>query len=476
MYVVFLWDEEPKGCFMLWLQTVAGRAGVIFIELVYGFIALVLCCFSSHSSTILRLFPLREPGVNYMASELTKKEIEAFRNNEDAKRRLVESYELMLGFYGIRLVNKETGEVKRAENWKERFGNLERNMHNNLRITRILKSLGELGFEHYQAPLVQFFLEETLVKKTLGSVKRSVLDYFLFAVRAKQERKDLLRFAYLNFEPKDKFVWCPRKIQKQFRNMEKKSETAGNGDVKEEANLRGKSKEGEAVVQVKEDGLDNVSKTPKGPDKTPSKDKNKLPEASPEPKPDTEAVENGDAENDSNNKMLNGIDSVEDDGEMDQSHSSETLMGEGKPSAETEEDLTNNPKGIIPETDSSRQTDGDTDTEKPPKKKREDKVLPSNGSAGDFASGQVEEKAGTKKATGQTSPSAQTVPKTSKLTPSDSLGRKIPRTKCSKVLGKKEEEETSQANVSATNGSQTSTEKGVEEQTNDMESVPSSSD
>lgn len=32
----------------------------------------------------------------------------------------------MLGFYGIRLVNKETGEVKRAENWKERFGNLER--------------------------------------------------------------------------------------------------------------------------------------------------------------------------------------------------------------------------------------------------------------------------------------------------------------------------------------------------------------
>lgn len=50
----------------------------------------------------------------------------AFKNNEEAKRRLVESYELMLGFYGIRLVNKETGEVKRADNWKERFGNLER--------------------------------------------------------------------------------------------------------------------------------------------------------------------------------------------------------------------------------------------------------------------------------------------------------------------------------------------------------------
>lgn len=51
---------------------------------------------------------------------------QAFKKNEDAKKRLVESYELMLGFYGMRLVNKDTGELKRADNWKERFGNLER--------------------------------------------------------------------------------------------------------------------------------------------------------------------------------------------------------------------------------------------------------------------------------------------------------------------------------------------------------------
>lgn len=51
---------------------------------------------------------------------------QAFKNNEDAKRRLVESYELMLGFYGIQLVDRKNGEVKRADNWKERFGNLER--------------------------------------------------------------------------------------------------------------------------------------------------------------------------------------------------------------------------------------------------------------------------------------------------------------------------------------------------------------
>lgn len=92
-----------------------------------------------------------------------------------------------------------------------------RNVHNNLRITRILKSLGELGFEHYQAPLVHFFLEETLIKKNLSSVKRSVLDYFLFAVRNKHKRRELIGYAFQHFEPKDKFVWCPRRIQKRFK-------------------------------------------------------------------------------------------------------------------------------------------------------------------------------------------------------------------------------------------------------------------
>lgn len=92
-----------------------------------------------------------------------------------------------------------------------------RNVHNNLRITRILKCLGELGFEHYQPPLVLFFLEETLAKKNLSSVKRSVLDYFLFAVRDKRKRRELISYAFQHFEPKDKFVWCPRRIQKRFK-------------------------------------------------------------------------------------------------------------------------------------------------------------------------------------------------------------------------------------------------------------------
>lgn len=41
-------------------------------------------------------------------------------------QRFIKAYELMLGFYGIILANRETGEVERAENWEERFHNLDR--------------------------------------------------------------------------------------------------------------------------------------------------------------------------------------------------------------------------------------------------------------------------------------------------------------------------------------------------------------
>lgn len=406
----------------------------------------------------------------------------------------------MLGFYGIRLVNKETGEVKRAENWKERFGNLERwmlkcsvrsrngilflvvplmqasnacpphcrNMHNNLRITRILKSLGELGFKHYQAPLVRFFLEETLVKKTLSSVKRSVLDYFLFAVLDKEKRQELVRFAYHHFEPKDKFVWCPRKIQKQFRKTEKRSDVDG----KEEAYSRGKSKEGEAGVQQKEDGLDKVPKDQKGVTKTAGKDKNASPESSPEPNQEDEAVGNGSAEAESEKFLENGSDCTEEMDEMDQSPSTDTVTAKSEPCADGDRKAASGTKDTVQEAD-LMQTDRDAEPEKPPKKKREDDAavpVPSPGPAAGSATGPaVEEKASGSKAS---SSSGQTPLKTSKHSPSPCQGReeKIPRTDFNQVPDKREDLEMSQEGLSAANGSPRGSGKDESEQTNGKES------
>ncbi|XP_049725676.1 opioid growth factor receptor [Elephas maximus indicus] len=160
-------------------------------------------------SYIQWLFPLREPGVNWHAKPLTLKEIEAFKSCPEAMERFVLAYELMLGFYGVELEDRGTGAVRRAHNYQKRFQNLNWHSHNNLRITRILKSLGELGLERYQAPLAHFFLEETLVHRQLPAVRQSTLDYFVFAVRCRHQRRKLLHFAWEHFQPRCKFVWAP---------------------------------------------------------------------------------------------------------------------------------------------------------------------------------------------------------------------------------------------------------------------------
>ncbi|XP_068118192.1 opioid growth factor receptor-like protein 1 [Hyperolius riggenbachi] len=164
----------------------------------------------NNNSYIAWLFPLREPSRNPYAKPMTLKEIEVMNKDKHIRRKFLAAYKLMLGFYGIELVDQKTGRVARAaENWEERFKNLNDHSHNNLRITRILKCLGELGYERFQAPLVRFFLEETLCHKILHNVRRSALDYFIFTVRDKNERKELVHFAWENFTPQEKFIWEP---------------------------------------------------------------------------------------------------------------------------------------------------------------------------------------------------------------------------------------------------------------------------
>ncbi|XP_037666923.1 opioid growth factor receptor isoform X2 [Choloepus didactylus] len=168
-------------------------------------------------SYIQWLFPLREPGVNWHAKPLTLREVEAFKSSREVMERFVQAYELMLGFYGIELEDRDTGRVRRARNYQRRFQNLNWHSHNNLRITRILKSLGQLGLERFQAPLARFFLEEALVRRQLPGVRQSALDYFVFAVRSRRQRRELLRFAWEHFRPRCKFVWGPHDKLRAFR-------------------------------------------------------------------------------------------------------------------------------------------------------------------------------------------------------------------------------------------------------------------
>ncbi|XP_028926412.1 opioid growth factor receptor [Ornithorhynchus anatinus] len=197
-------------------------------------------------SYIQWLFPLREQGVNWYAKPLTAREIQEFKSSDEVMKRFVQAYELMLGFYGIELVDPELGVVKRANNYPKRFQNLNWHSHNNLRITRILKCLGEMGYEHYQAPLVKFFLEETLVKHRLQNVKQSALDYFVFTVKNKHLRRELVYYAWKNFKPPNKFVWGPlqklQKFQPQLSIFQSSVDGEGSVDSQNEGPVENQAK------------------------------------------------------------------------------------------------------------------------------------------------------------------------------------------------------------------------------------------
>lgn len=167
-----------------------------------------------HNHTYIQwLFPLREQGLNFYAKELTTYEIEEFKKTKEAIRRFLLAYKMMLEFFGIKLIDK-TGNVVRASNWQERFQHLNESQHNYLRITRILKSLGELGYESFKSPLVKFILHEALVEDTIPNIKQSALEYFVYTIRDRRERRQLLRFAQQHYTPSDHFIWGPPRKQK----------------------------------------------------------------------------------------------------------------------------------------------------------------------------------------------------------------------------------------------------------------------
>ncbi|KDN48262.1 hypothetical protein RSAG8_02854, partial [Rhizoctonia solani AG-8 WAC10335] len=107
------------------------------------------------------LFPIPEQGVNMFANPLTTDETEEITSSPVLLARVRRAYELMLDFYGMRLLDTESGLVgRKEERWEERYRNLASSSHNNLRITRILKCLSILSYPHYAAPFVLHVLNE----------------------------------------------------------------------------------------------------------------------------------------------------------------------------------------------------------------------------------------------------------------------------------------------------------------------------
>ena len=69
-----------------------------------------------------------------------------------------------------------------------------RSYHNYLRITRILKSLGEFEFENLKANFVKFILYEGMVEYTLDNLIDSCLKYWIGVLRNDEERENVLDY------------------------------------------------------------------------------------------------------------------------------------------------------------------------------------------------------------------------------------------------------------------------------------------
>ena len=117
-----------------------------------------------HHGYIQWLFPVFEnAGVNAEASPLSKPGAAMIRADATCQRRVIKSYRLMLKFYGLALADECTGALTRhpdAELYASQMGNLNLSSHNWLRISRLIISLGELGFRRYKLPLVETLRKE----------------------------------------------------------------------------------------------------------------------------------------------------------------------------------------------------------------------------------------------------------------------------------------------------------------------------
>lgn len=89
---------------------------------------------------------------------------------------------------------------------KDRYKHLEGSPHNFLRITRILKAMGDLGFQHYQKPLLDFIVKEVYEHGTdiiclsnanrmytgnLQSTEYSLVNFWLETVKDDKERNEI---------------------------------------------------------------------------------------------------------------------------------------------------------------------------------------------------------------------------------------------------------------------------------------------
>lgn len=134
-----------------------------------------------HHGYIQWIFPIREQGLNHYASPLQLHEARIIRRNPQMQARLLASLRLMLDFYGMALQENSLTITRHSDPLicTQQYRNLEFSFHNYLRLTRIFKSLCELGQQDYVPSIILFILAEQAENEELNNeVLKSSMDRF----------------------------------------------------------------------------------------------------------------------------------------------------------------------------------------------------------------------------------------------------------------------------------------------------------
>lgn len=142
----------------------------------------------SGHSYIQWLFPNRtQSKYNKESVTLQQEEINVFKTNKEIKNKIIASITLMLKFYGFHIKNDIILPHDKSD---ERFNNLIKNPHNNLRISRILYFLGDLDMIYYQYRFLYALYYEIFITEKLEKLKSSFIQYWIHSIKDDNQRND----------------------------------------------------------------------------------------------------------------------------------------------------------------------------------------------------------------------------------------------------------------------------------------------
>ena len=111
-----------------------------------------------------------------------------------------------VGISEFMLLNKKGNEAARKDDCRP-LSSSHRSSHNYLRITRMLKSLGELGLEHLKFPFLTCVLPEVLLEKTLANARTSCLHYWIHTLKDDDERQRIQDLAFELLGKPENYSW-----------------------------------------------------------------------------------------------------------------------------------------------------------------------------------------------------------------------------------------------------------------------------